>query len=48
MAAVGHISLAIWLKRENRKRDGMTEEEREKAIADGADGDFHPDYRYTM
>ena len=48
LAAVGHISLAIWLKRENRKRDGMTEEEREKAIADGADGDFHPDYRYTM
>ncbi|KAH7412724.1 major facilitator superfamily domain-containing protein [Cadophora sp. MPI-SDFR-AT-0126] len=48
LAAVGHISLALWLGRENRKRNGMTEEEREKAIADGADGDFHPDYRYTM
>jgi MFS family permease len=48
LAAVGHISLALYLKHENRKRDAMTPEEREKAIADGADGDFHPDYRYTM
>lgn len=48
MAALGHISLFWWLRRENRKREAMSEEKRAKAIADGADGDFHPDFRYTM
>jgi hypothetical protein len=48
LAAVGHVSLAFWLRRENRRRDAMTEEEMKQAIAGGVDGDFHPDYRYTM
>lgn len=48
LAVLGHASLYFYLRRQNRKRDAMTEEERAAEIAKGVAGDFHPDYRYAL
>lgn len=48
LAVLGHASLYFYLRRQNRKRDAMTEEERTAEIQKGKAGDFHPDYRYAL
>lgn len=48
LAVLGHSSLYFYLRRENRRRESLTEEQREAEIAAGKDGDFHPDFRYAL
>ncbi|KAK3653400.1 hypothetical protein LTR56_004604 [Elasticomyces elasticus] len=36
------------LRKQNRIRDALTPEERQRWIDEGASGDFHPDYRYIL
>lgn len=48
LAACGQAVLYVYLKRQNRKRESMTPEERQHEIQHGKGGDFHPDYRYTL
>jgi hypothetical protein len=48
LAVLGHISLYIYLHRENTRRKNLTEEQREAEIVAGKAGDFHPDYRYAL
>lgn len=48
LACLGHATLWYILRSANRKRDAMTEEERQHEIEHGKGGDFHPDYRYTI
>lgn len=48
LAVFGHVALYIYLRRQNRKREAMTEEERQREINSGKTGDFHPDYRYAL
>lgn len=48
LAVLGHATLYIYLKRENKRRERLTEEEREAEIAAGKTGDFHPDFRYSL
>ncbi|UNI23020.1 hypothetical protein JDV02_008861 [Purpureocillium takamizusanense] len=48
LAMLGHLSLYLYLRRQNRLRDQMTEEERQREISNGKTGDLHPDYRYTL
>lgn len=48
LASLGHLSLYLYLKRQNKKREDMTDEEREQEIQMGKTGDFHPDYRYAL
>lgn len=48
LAACGHTALYFLLSRENKKREALTQEEREYEIEHGKGGDFHPDYRYAL
>lgn len=48
LAVAGHASLYFYLRRENKRREALTEEQREAEIAAGKTGDFHPDYRYAL
>lgn len=48
LAVLGHVSLYIYLRRENKRRQNLTEEQREAEITAGKSGDFHPDYRYAL
>lgn len=48
LAIVGHISLYVYLRRENKRRENLSFEEREREIQAGKTGDFHPDYRYAL
>ena len=48
LAAVGQLAHWFYLRRENRRREAMTEEERMMEIQRGKTGDFHPDYRYAL
>jgi hypothetical protein len=48
LAGAGHVSLYFWLRHGNREREGLSPKEREQWIKKGKDGDFHPDYRYTL
>ncbi|KAH8897535.1 MFS general substrate transporter [Thozetella sp. PMI_491] len=48
LAALGHLTLYLFFKRENKRRNALTEEEREYEIHNGKGGDFHPDYRYAL
>jgi len=48
LALLGHVALWAYMRRQNKKRDAMTEEERERLISAGKDGDCHPDYRYAL
>lgn len=48
LAIFGHIALYTYLKRQNKKRDNMTAEERAVEIAKGKIGDYHPDFRYAL
>jgi len=48
LALLGHVALWAYMRRQNKKRDAMTEEERERLISAGKDGDYHPDYRYAL
>lgn len=48
LAGLGHTVLYFYFLRENKKRDNMTEDEKEYEIANGKGGDFHPDYRYAI
>ena len=48
LAVLGHVSLYMYLKRENRRRNNLTEEQRQAEIDAGKAGDFHPDYRYAL
>jgi hypothetical protein len=48
LASLGHVSLYMYLRRQNRKREAMSAEEREQEILKGKNGDFHPDYRYAL
>lgn len=48
LAVFGHVSLYMYLRRQNKRRDAMTEDERQREIRIGKTGDFHPDYRYAL
>lgn len=48
LAVFGHIALYFYLRRQNKKREAMSEEQRLHEIAHGKGGDFHPDYRYAL
>jgi hypothetical protein len=48
LACLGQITLYFYLRRENKRREAMTEEERVRENGAGKTGDFHPDYRYTL
>jgi hypothetical protein len=48
LAVFGHVSLYFYLRRQNRRRDAMAEDERQREIQNGKTGDFHPDYRYAL
>lgn len=47
-ACAGQIILYTFLRRENKRRENMSEEERVREIGAGKVGDFHPDYRYAL
>ncbi|TQS33663.1 hypothetical protein Golomagni_05983 [Golovinomyces magnicellulatus] len=48
LAIVGHISLYVYLRRENKRRENLSIDEREREIQAGKAGDLHPSYRYTL
>jgi len=48
LACAGQIVLYLYLRKENKRRESMTEEERDREIGAGKQGDFHPDYRYAL
>jgi len=48
LACAGQIVLYLYLRKENKRRESMTEEERIREIGTGKIGDFHPDYRYAL
>ncbi|THV85743.1 MFS general substrate transporter [Aureobasidium pullulans] len=48
LALLGHIALWAYMRSQNKKREAMSEEEREREINAGKDGDYHPDYRYAL
>lgn len=48
LALFGQMCLYLYLRRQNRKREGMTEDERSHHIQHGKGGDFHPEYRYAL
>lgn len=48
LAMVSQATLYFYLRRENRRRIGLSEEQREREVMAGKTGDFHPDYRYTL
>ena len=48
LACAGQIVLYLYLRKENKRRESMTEEERIREIGAGKVGDFHPDYRYAL
>ncbi|KAI2619308.1 MFS general substrate transporter [Hypoxylon sp. NC1633] len=48
MAITGHAAQYYIYSSANKRRDAMTEEERQYEIEHGKGGDFHPDYRYTL
>lgn len=44
----GYALMWYLLRRINKERDAMSIEERERLIQQGAKGDRHPDFRYTL
>lgn len=48
LACAGQITLYFYLRRANKRRENMTEDERLREIGAGKTGDFHPDYRYAL
>ncbi|KAJ4303735.1 hypothetical protein N0V90_002636 [Kalmusia sp. IMI 367209] len=48
VAAVGYATMYLLLRRLNKKREGMSIEERIREIDAGKMGDRHPDFRYTL
>lgn len=48
LACAGQIVLYLYLRKENKRRESMTEEQRIREIGAGKIGDFHPDYRYAL
>ena len=48
LACAGQITLYFYLRRANKRREAMTEDERVREIGAGKTGDFHPDYRYAL
>jgi len=46
VGAVAALAMRWHLARENRKRDGMTEKQREGRVH--IEGDWNPDYRYVI
>ncbi|KAJ6446873.1 nicotinic acid plasma membrane transporter [Purpureocillium lavendulum] len=48
LAMLGHLSQYLYLRRQNRLRERMTDEDRLREISNGKTGDLHPDYRYTL
>jgi hypothetical protein len=48
LACGGQIVLYLYLRKENMRRESMTEEERVREICAGKVGDFHPDYQYAL
>lgn len=48
LASIGHATLYWHFKRENKKRENLTPQQREHEIQYGKGGDFHPDYRYAL
>jgi sugar phosphate permease len=47
LAIIGHTALYVHFKRENRRRDALTEEQKEAEVQAGKIGDFHPEFRYA-
>ncbi|KAF7195009.1 putative transporter C11D3.18C [Pseudocercospora fuligena] len=47
-AAMGYAGIYLTLRRLNRKRENLSEEERTSLIDQGVKGDRHPDFRYTL
>ncbi|KAI0150547.1 major facilitator superfamily domain-containing protein [Xylariaceae sp. FL1272] len=48
LAACGHTTLFLYKKHENKRRENLSEEQRQHEIEHGKGGDLHPDYRYTL
>jgi hypothetical protein len=48
LACGGQVVLYLYLRKENMRRESMTEEERVREIGAGKVGDFHPDYQYAL
>lgn len=48
LACTGQITLYFYLRRANKRRQAMSEDERVREIGAGKTGDFHPDYRYAL
>jgi len=48
LACAGQITLYFCLRRANKRRESMTEDQRVREIGAGKTGDFHPDYRYAL
>jgi MFS family permease len=48
LACAGQITLYFYLRRANKRREAMTEDERVQEIGAGKTGDLHPDYRYAL
>lgn len=42
------VTMHIYLRKQNAKRDALTAEEREEWIQNGKIGDAHPDFRYII
>lgn len=43
-----YLTQYLIFTRLNAKREKMSTEEKERLIAEGADGDAHPDFRYPQ
>ncbi|KAM0712547.1 hypothetical protein Q7P37_011644 [Cladosporium fusiforme] len=48
LAMVSQATLYFYLRRENRRREGLSEEQKDREIMAGKTGDFHPEYRYAL
>lgn len=48
IASVGYFVMWTLLGRINKRRSGMSVEERSREVAEGKKGDRHPDFRYTL
>jgi MFS family permease len=48
LASLGHLTLYWHFKRENRRREALTPEQREWEVVHGKGGDFDPNYKYSL
>ncbi len=48
VCAILIVTLHLYLRRQNRERDALTPEDKQKWIDEGRTGDAHPDYRFIL